>query len=335
MDVWRITIAALRRWYVLFPLLALTGFAVMAAEGQAAPEYEGRASVMLSPSRGFPEAPNPYSSINGAQEALPLVLNATETRRQIASDGLTASYEVAAPPRSTIIHITTRGETPGATEEVGQAVIDKAAQELSTRQDEAEVPESEQYTLEVLETPTVIATVETSQVRVQAVVGVLGAGLSILVAVVFDDIIGLYRRSRAKRRRRASRKLTETPEENPDQLTLDDIPVVELELVKPDSDATEKPRNTHSTDNGATTPAHIARPARLSPSRSHSSLLAEAYAEANFHTGPSKPSDEEHPAAVEEEPSSDASESELNADWEPAAARKHGESSQPGLNKPS
>jgi hypothetical protein len=162
MDVWRITIAALRRWYILIPLLALTGYAVTEAGVQRDPEYEARASAMLTPARVMSEIPNPYSSLNGAQEALGIVLNSPETRREIANQGLTASYQVSAAARSSIFQVSTRARSQSAAEETAQAVLDLAVEELSTRQSDADLPERAQFTMQVLETPTVMGVVENS-----------------------------------------------------------------------------------------------------------------------------------------------------------------------------
>lgn len=199
MDVWRITVAALRRWYVLLPLLIVTGVAVIAAGNGVAPEYEARASAMIMPERAEGRVPNPYGGIDAANGAIGIVLNSVESRRAIQEQGLAADYEVGAQSRSSIFQLAVRADSPEVAEQTGVAVIELARQELITRQTDAGLPEAAQYSLSVLEPPAVISVVQTGKSRVQAVVGVLGAGLSLLVAVLFDDIVGLIRRFRAKR----------------------------------------------------------------------------------------------------------------------------------------
>lgn len=205
MDIWRITVAALRRWYVLLPLLAVTGVLVMLAGNSVAPEYEGQAGAMLTAPRAATELANPYSSITNANEALGIVLNSTESRRAVLEQGLSPSYEIGVASRSTILQVSVRADSPEVAVATGQAVLDLAVQELATRQTEAGLPPEAQFTLSVLEPPGVTAIVETGSVRVQAVVGLLGAGLSLLVAVLLDDIVGLWNRARAKRSRREKR----------------------------------------------------------------------------------------------------------------------------------
>lgn len=199
MDVWRITVAALRRWYGLLPLLIVTGVAVIAAGNGVAPEYEARASAMIMPERAEGRVPNPYGGIDAANSAVGIVLNSIESHQSIQERGLAATYEVGTQPRSAIFQISIRADSPEVAEQAGVAVIELARQELATRQTDAGLPEAAQYSLSVLEPPAVISVVQTGKSRVQAVVGVLGAGLSLLVAVLFDDIVGLIRRFRAKR----------------------------------------------------------------------------------------------------------------------------------------
>ncbi|TDE07494.1 hypothetical protein E1269_19885 [Jiangella asiatica] len=215
MDVWRITLAALRRWYVLLPLLALTGLAAVSMGEQVAPEYEAQAGAMITPPRAEAELVNPYGSLTNANEALGIVLNSVDTRRTVAEQGLSSAYEIGVASRSTIMQVSIRADTPEVAVGTGQAVLDLAVQELATRQTDAGLPAEAQFTLSVLEPPAVTAVVDTGSVRVKAVVAVIGAGLSLLVAVLFDDIVGLWRRSQEKRRPARRRQTVATADANP------------------------------------------------------------------------------------------------------------------------
>ncbi|RIQ25261.1 hypothetical protein DY240_11250 [Jiangella rhizosphaerae] len=199
----------MRRWYVLLPLLALTGVLALQAGDRVAPEYEGQAGAMITPERVQGEVANPYGSITNANEALGIVLNSVDSRRTIVEQGLSASYEIGVASRSTILQVSVRADSPEVAVATGQAVLDLAAQELATRQTEAGLPPEAQYTLAILDPPAVTAIVNTGSVRVQAVVGILGAGLSLLVAVLFDDIVGLWKRARAKGARRSAKRARE------------------------------------------------------------------------------------------------------------------------------
>lgn len=219
MDVWRITIAALRRWYILLPLLALTGVAVAMSGNRADPEYEAQASAMVVPGPTPAEIHNPYGNVAGAQQALSIILTSSETRRDLADQGLSWDYEVGAEARSTIFQILVRADSPSVARDTATEIIEVASDELEARQEEAGLDEESSYTIDVLSEPAVLGTVESSQLRTQAVVGALGTALAIVIAVLFDDIVGFVRRARARRRRPDA---VESPEDT-GQLSLDDI----------------------------------------------------------------------------------------------------------------
>lgn len=200
MDVWRITIAALRRWYILLPLLALTGWGVLAAGESVEPEYEVTGAAMFTPFRVEPDMPNPYGDVDAANRAVVIVLRSPAIREQIADMGLISSYEVEPEQQSSIMYLTVRGDSPEVAEQTGTAVFELARQELATRQDAVDLPAQGQYGLEVLDAPSVNAIVQDGKTRIQAVVGVLGAGIALVAAVLFDDIVGLLRRVRDRRR---------------------------------------------------------------------------------------------------------------------------------------
>src|SRR5699024_8631264 len=56
--------------------------------------------------------------------------------------------------------------------------------------------------LQILQTPSVSDVVTDGKMRNMAIVGIVGAALSLLVAVLFDDIVGLLRRWGRRRRER-------------------------------------------------------------------------------------------------------------------------------------
>ena len=200
-DVWQITLATLRRWYIFIPLLALTGAGVYLAGESVHPEYEVAATALITPGRAPAMVPNPYG---GQTQAVSIVLNSTEVQAQIAAEGLAPTYQLSARSRSTIMNVSVRADDPQVALATGSRVFELAAEELSTRQSAAGLTVGAQYRLDILAEPSVQAVVYDGKRQVQAVVGVLGAGLALLVAVLFDDLVGLYRRRRAKRRRRRS-----------------------------------------------------------------------------------------------------------------------------------
>ncbi|WP_147918507.1 hypothetical protein [Ruania zhangjianzhongii] len=212
MDVWRITLAALRRWYILLPLLALTGWGAWTAGNGIQPEYEAQATIMLTPGTAATEVPNPYGGLEEANQAVGIVLNSTESRAQIVEQGLSTEYEVVPESRSTIMYFTVRADDPETAVTTGVALIDMVEAELTARQSAAEVPSSSQYGIDVLAPPSVLEAIYDGKLRVQAIIGILGASVALVVAVLFDDIVGLVRRRRRRRKARAD-ELVDSAEE--------------------------------------------------------------------------------------------------------------------------
>lgn len=205
MDVWRITVAALRRWYILLPLLALTGFAAYIAGNGVQPEYDATGSAMVVPGQVAQTVPNPYGNVEDANAVLGIVLSSPETRNQIAAQGLSPSFEVVALTRSTISNFSVRADTPDVAIATGDAIFDIASAELQNRQEKAGVPVNERYTLDVVQAPALTAMVTEGKVRNMAIIGLVGAALSLLAAVLFDDILGLLRRRRIRKQESRSR----------------------------------------------------------------------------------------------------------------------------------
>lgn len=199
-DVWRITLAALRRWYVLVPLLGLTALVAVNVGNSVRPEYQATTTFMYVEGPQESERPNPFGSLVGANEIVSIVLNSVETKRALAAAGYTAAYEIQFGSRSSITGISTRADSVENAEGTGSALIEAASGDLVTRQGEAGIPEAAQVTLQVLEPPTVVAAVQNGKLRIQAIIGVIGAAIALLAAVLFDDIVGLVKRTRFRRR---------------------------------------------------------------------------------------------------------------------------------------
>ncbi|TDE94056.1 hypothetical protein EXU48_11410 [Occultella glacieicola] len=225
MDVWSITVAALRRWYILLPLLALSGAAAYAVGERVQPEYNIAASAIVVPGRAVAEIANPYGGLDDANSVLGIVLNGTETQAEVAAAGLVPTYTVAPTTRSTVLNFEVRADTPEAGVATGEMVFELAREELTTRQTNAGLPPATQYGLDVLQEPAVTAVVADGKTRNMAIVGVLGAALSLLIAVLFDDLIGLIKRARAHRqeRRAASESEAVEPGLDPDDGRPDDL----------------------------------------------------------------------------------------------------------------
>lgn len=204
MDVWRITVAALRRWYILLPLLALTGYATITVGDGVRPQYEVTATAILVPGTTSTDIAGPYGGISGTTEVLAIILNNTASRDHIEGLGLNPDYVTAARTRSTIIDVSVLSDTAEESLATTEAVLELARHELSERQEAVGIPSSAQVSLQVLQAPSLSNVVSDGKLRNMAIVGIVGAALSLLLAVLFDDIVGLIRRWVGKRRDRAS-----------------------------------------------------------------------------------------------------------------------------------
>lgn len=207
LDVWRITVAALRRWYVLLPLLALTAFGAYTVGEGVAPQYEVRATAILVPGSTSAEVENPYGSLDTTATVLEIVLDDAATRDLLDAQGYQRDFEFGARSRTRIMDLTVLSDSPERSLSTGEAVLALASEELAQRQESAGIRGTAQVGMQVLQAPSLGDVVAEGKMRNMAVVGIVGAALSLLVAVLFDDIIGFlkaWRRRRRERKRSAS-----------------------------------------------------------------------------------------------------------------------------------
>lgn len=194
MDVWRITVAALRRWYVFLPLLALTAFVALRVGDAAPTHYEVSTTAILVPGPVPTEASGPYGSRSDTTQVISIVLDGTAARGELEARGLNPEYEVDSRDRSALLNITVLGETEQEGLATSEAVLDLAREELAQRQAEAGVPQGAQIGVQVLQTPFLSDVIAEGKLRNMAIVGIVGASLSLLLAVLCDDLVGLFKR---------------------------------------------------------------------------------------------------------------------------------------------
>lgn len=213
MDVWQLTIAVLRRWYVFLPLLAVVALAAVRVGDGVAPAYESRATAILVPGTVPSEIENPYGSMDQTSVVLGILLDDAPMREEFAAQGLDSDYEVRPRTRSRIVDVIVLNEDSDVSVATAQAVLDRLSSELSQRQADVGIEGAAQIGLQVLNAPSITDVVTEGKLRNMAVVGVVGAALALLVSVLFDDLVGLIARWR---RRRAERKAGPAPSADAD-----------------------------------------------------------------------------------------------------------------------
>lgn len=207
------TVAVLRRWYVFLPLMILTGFGAYTVGEGVQPQYEVTATAVLVPGTVESEIDNPYGTMNSTADVVAIVLDGPTTRDAVEARGLNPGYEVDTRSQSSILDVTVLGDTQQQSTVTAGAVLEMARQELSQRQDAVGVPDDAQIKLQVLREPALSEVVTEGKTRNMAVVGVLGASLSLIITLLFDDIVGLLRRRSRRRAERRARHEAQQDEE--------------------------------------------------------------------------------------------------------------------------
>jgi hypothetical protein len=196
-DLWQVLGVVMRRWWVVLPLLALTGHVADASRSGFAFEYQTEASVVFI--RGSGEFPtNPLQNTGLAAVAMKIVLESSDVRGQVSVPGPARAYEVTLTPRSSILSFSVRGRTPGEAVLGGEEVLDILDGQLLAHQMELGVPERNRTVTQVLDAPD--STLPLTGDRRKTLVGVLtlGVAATLTVAVLVDDLL-LRRRARGRR----------------------------------------------------------------------------------------------------------------------------------------
>lgn len=213
MDIGRLGAACVRRWYLLLPLLLLTGLGVVVAGDRVDPEYQSNASILLYEGAADAPGPNPYGTPVEAASNITVIATGDTFRSEIRDAGLSTTYEIeeanARPGRvQPLLAILVRASTPDLATETRDAVIDRMGTELNERQAQFGVPAAARTSLSVLDAPENVSTLTTGPFRAQVVVLVLGVALSFLLVVLLDDLILGARRRKEALRAAAKTELT-------------------------------------------------------------------------------------------------------------------------------
>jgi hypothetical protein len=217
MDLFDVARSCIRRWYVFLPLLAVVAGYSHSIYNSAIPVYYSQAVIGLAPPSdkiydyepGVPQARNGLIDIGGAQ----LVANLTAmglkqpsvVDRVVAAGGL-PSYDSKMFPvpgnmqQMPLIMLEITDPNQAEVSKTLDLVISQAEVTLRTLQKQAQVPDSEMVTPFVVAPATPPAAAMPSRMRSTIATFVAGAGLSILLTVLFDVFMN-RRRYRAEQRR--------------------------------------------------------------------------------------------------------------------------------------
>lgn len=198
MDVWGLTVAAMRRWYVLIPLLVVSlAFAYVIGSGsdsQSEHEVDGAVVLLAPPSVPVPTGANPYAGSSAAQ-LLTIQATSSATREAFREEGLSDDYRIFYESRSPVISLTVSAGSEQLALDTGEGVVAYLRTTLADSQEELGVDEPDRVTLGVVDAPDVVNPVEAGAMRLTAVIGVLGIVLSFAIAV-FVDAVFTRRKSR-------------------------------------------------------------------------------------------------------------------------------------------
>lgn len=201
MDIWRLLAAVIRRWYIIIPLFVATTVAALTIQAWVQPEYKTSAIISIVQSKAPPQtqtesqaANNPYISPSFSAGVLQHVLNSSETRQEMLTNGLAGSYQVKAVPRSSFLGIDVTASDPEIAIATARGVIEGARQVLIKRQTAAGAPANSYVSIDVLDDADSVAASISG--RTQALAAVLAAGVivSVIITVLIDDLLLLRRR---------------------------------------------------------------------------------------------------------------------------------------------
>lgn len=169
-----------RRWYVLLPLLALTATLTHWVGQGVSPRYEVTATAVVQAGQLAYSGQHPYGSVPHTNQVLAVVLDAQETREELAARGFDPTYEVTARERRNYFQVELHSRTAQMGLETVAAVLEVARQAILQRQELAGTPEEYWYDVQVLQPPSISAAAPW-RIRNMALVALLGVVISVMV----------------------------------------------------------------------------------------------------------------------------------------------------------
>lgn len=208
MDLFTILGTCLRRWYVVLPVLAISGYFAMGAYQQVESQYTASTSIVILPSQALPseadavETPtldNPYAGSGGPKLAAAVLaknINSSSFRDRLGIvPGDTSTFESTVAQAQPIITVDVTGSSPEAVTATLDAVTQSARVVLNEFQAMAEAPEAKRYLVAAAVPASDATDVTPSRWRTSGAILVVGAGVAALLAVALDAALTARRRN--------------------------------------------------------------------------------------------------------------------------------------------
>lgn len=232
MDLFDVARSCFRRWYILLPLLLVTGWFSYGSYESVKPVYYSNATIGLSaPSTrldqaapGVPVPRNGLLDIGGAtlianMTALGLRDDAVVQRVVVAGglpDYVARMFPVPATmPQIPLIMIEATAADPATATETLQLVITQADSTMRTLQHQARVPDDQMVEPFVVAPPSTPAAGMPSRTRSTIAIFVAGVGLSILIATVLDVLLTRLKTHLRQRRQRPAETIKKASSVSP------------------------------------------------------------------------------------------------------------------------
>jgi hypothetical protein len=183
----------LRRWYVLLVGLLLTGGAAVGVALVVPTNYEASGNVLfLLPPDAGDQPVNPYLNVpQGLTMSASIVggvLSTPEMQRDIFDAGSTSEYAVGQEPGTGIpmLYITAADTDPAMAVKTVAEVIRRVDTELERMQTAAGAPSDQRMVTQPFSVTAQAEVVRGAKIRAVAVVGAVGAVLTVLAAFALD-----------------------------------------------------------------------------------------------------------------------------------------------------
>ncbi|MGV8968638.1 MAG: hypothetical protein ACOH2F_20450 [Cellulomonas sp.] len=258
MDLFTILGTCLRRWYVVLPVLAITGFFAMQAYQQVEPQYTASTSIVILPSQPVAGAPanadtptldNPYAGSGGPKLAAAVLsknINSSTFRDQLGlAAGDTSTFSSSVAQAQPIITVDATGSSPAAVLSTLDGVTAASRVVLDQFQAVAEAPEAKRYLVAAAVPASDATDITPSRWRTAGAILVIGIALAAILAVSVDAAM----RSRRRGEEQTDGSAPESPEPvEPAMATTED------DEFDPDEESSDlpDPDGTAAVERGAT-----------------------------------------------------------------------------------